>query len=222
MDRIAGIDLQKRLSLRMCFSAQMNTHIVLFPGLIMLNGNTREHNVCALHYAAHDIRQAIEQLLFEEIFFCAETKLRPEDYKNCKGNSTKFYKIIRKLNPHYEKLVEFMQGVLSTDSNSPPTVMWDTNKLMKYSGKVSNYLHWAGEPSETVWNVDWFNKGIEDVEAAARYIWETNLSGYTGIMMPDKMQPEIRDADAWEKYFRGEIDMDSVRTRVKNESTEIL
>ncbi len=93
---------------------------------------------------------------------------------------------------------------------------------MKYSGKVSNYLHWAGEPSETVSNVDWFNKGIEDVEAAVRYIWETNLSGYTGIMMPDKMQPEIRDADAWEKYFRGEIDMDSVRTRVKNESTEIL
>ena len=45
--------------------------------------------------------------------------------------------------------------------------------------------------------------------------WETNLSGYTGIMMPDEMEPEIRDADAWEKYFRGEIDMDSVRTRVQ-------
>ena len=166
-----------------------------------------------MHYAACDIRQAIEQLLSENIFLSTGTKLKREEYEKCKGKSTRFNKIILKLNPHYEKLVEFMQGVLSTDSNSPPTVMWDTNKLMKYSGKVSNYLHWAGEPSETVRNVDWFNKGIEDVEAAARYIWETNLSGYTGIMMPDKMQPEIRDI--WEEYSRGEIDMDSVRTRVQ-------
>ncbi len=32
-------------------------------------------------------------------------------------------------------------------------------------------------------------------------------------MMPDKMQPEIRDA--WEKYSRGDINIDDVRMRAQ-------
>ncbi len=91
---------------RNIFPEEIITQDVLFGSdeytyrsLSWLDYAKREHNVCALHYAACDIRQAIEQLLFENIFFYAETKLRPEDYENCKGNSTKFYKIIRKLNP---------------------------------------------------------------------------------------------------------------------------
>ncbi len=187
-----------------------------YRSLSWLDFAKREKNVCALHYAAHDIRQGIEQLLFENIFFCVGTKLRPEDYENCKGNSTKFYKMIHKLNPHYEKLVEFAQAIASADPNSLPIIKWDIRKLVRYSGNVSNYLHWAGQPSETVFNEDWFNKGIKDVKAAARYIWETSLSGYMGIMMPDKMEPEIRDA--WEKYSRGDINIDDVITILRNQS----
>ena len=166
-----------------------------------------------MHYAAHDIRQGIEQLLFENIFFSAETKLRPEDYENCKGNSTKFYKMILKLNPDYEKLVEFTQAIASADPNLLQIIKWDIGKLVRYSGNVSRYLHWAGQPSETINNSEWFNKGIEDVKAAAHYIWETSLSGFMGIMMPDEMEPEIRDA--WEKYSRGDINIDDVITIAK-------
>ena len=184
-----------------------------YRSLSWLDFAKQEQNVCALHYAAHDIRQAIEQLFFEEIFFSTGTKLKREDYEKCKGNSTQLYKIIRKLNPHYEKLVKFNQAVFSADPNLPRMIIWDTKKLKKYSGNVSYYLHWAGEPSETVDNSEWFNKGIEDVEVAAHYIRETNLSGVAGIMMPDTMPPEIRDA--WEKYSRGDINIDDVRMRAQ-------
>ena len=197
------------------FPEEIITQDVLFDSdeytyrsLSWLDYAKREQNVCALHYAAHDIRQAIEQLFFEEIFFSTGTKLKREDYEKCKGNSTRLYKIIRELNPHYEKLVKFTQAIASANPNLPPMVIWDIKKLMKYSRKVSYYLHWAGQPSETVSNVDWFNKGIKDIRAAADYIWETNLSGYTGIMMPNNMEPEIRVA--WEKYSRGDINRDDV------------
>ena len=88
-----------------------------------------------LHYAAHDIRQAIEQLLFENIFFCAGTKLKREEYEECKGNSTRLNKIIHKLNPDYEKLVKFTQAIASADPNLPRMVMWDIKKTQEIFGK---------------------------------------------------------------------------------------
>ena len=46
-------------------------------------------NVCALQYAAHDARQAIEQLFFEEIVLSVGTQFDRREYEKCKGNTTK-------------------------------------------------------------------------------------------------------------------------------------
>ena len=70
-------------------------------------------NVCALQYAAHDARQGIEQLLFEEIILSVGTQLDRREYEKCKGNSTKLHKIIRRLNPEYNKLGQFTQAIIS-------------------------------------------------------------------------------------------------------------
>ena len=168
-----------------------------------------EKNVCALQYAAHDTRQAIEQLLFEEIVMSAGTDLDRDEYEKCKGNSTKLNKIIRRLNPYYEKLIQFTRAILSADPEIPDLLTWDHKELMMHWGKISNYLHWAGEPAETVESDEWFFNGVATVESAAELLWNKSKSGYTGIMMPENMQPEIRVC--WERYRTGDVDLDAVK-----------
>ena len=180
-----------------------------YRALSWLDVAKRENNVCALQYAAQDARQAIEQLLFEEIVFSVGTELDRQEYEKCKGNSTKLHKIIRRLNPTYEKLAEFTQAIVSVDPHAPPLIRWDHKLLMKYWGKVSSYLHWVGEPSETVESEDWFTEGIAAVEAAALHIWGKNRLGYTGTMMPKDMQPEIREC--WKRFKTGEVDIHAVK-----------
>ena len=80
---------------------------------------------------------------------------------------------------------------------------------MKHWGKISDYLHWQGSIDDTVNKEGWIEEGIEVVENAAQYIWSNLESGYPGVMMPDQMQPEIRDY--WEKYKNGEVDLQTVK-----------
>jgi len=173
----------------------------------------RQSNACALQYAAHDARQAIEQLLFEEIVLSVGTKLDRKEYEKCKGNSTKLHKIIHRLNPDYNKLAQFTKAIISTLPQSPPLISWDHKILMKYWGAISGYLHWAGEPAETVESTEWINKGIEAVEKAANYIWEKNKQGFAGIMMPQNMQPQIRDC--WGRFRTGDVDLKAVKRIAK-------
>ncbi|MBW2741584.1 MAG: hypothetical protein JRE64_22695 [Deltaproteobacteria bacterium] len=173
----------------------------------------RQSNACALQYAAHDARQAIEQLLFEEIVLSVGTKLDRKEYEKCKGNSTKLHKIIHRLNPDYNKLAQFTKAIISTLPQSPPLISWDHKMLMKYWGAISGYLHWAGEPAETVESTEWINKGIEAVEKAANYIWEKNKQGFAGIMMPQNMQPQIRDC--WGRFRTGDVDLKAVKRIAK-------
>jgi hypothetical protein len=169
----------------------------------------RERNLCALQYAAHDARQAIEQLLFGEIVLSVGIELDREEYEKCKGNSTKLHKIVLRLNPEYRKLALFTQAITSVDPQSLPMVTWDHKVLIRHWGRLSGYLHWAGEPAETVESTGWIGQGIAVVESAASYIWEKNQTGFTAIMMPQKMLPEIRHY--WERFRVGEVELDSVK-----------
>ncbi|MDD3581465.1 MAG: hypothetical protein PHW74_10635 [Desulfobacca sp.] len=119
------------------------------------------------------------------------------------------HKIINKLNPDYQKLALFTQAITSVDTRLPPLVVWDHDLLFRHWRKISRYLHWAGEPLETVESQDWIDQGIALVEAAAMYIWENNKAGYPGIMMPEQMQPEIRGI--WERFRVDKVDLDAVK-----------
>jgi len=184
-----------------------------YRSLSWLDIAKRERNVPALQYAAHDVRQAVEQLLFEEIILSVGTKLDRKEYEKIIGNSTKLYKVVRRLNPDYQKLVKFTQAIASADPNLPPIVSWDHNKLMKHWGKVSNYLHWVGEPAETVESDNWLSEGIIIVENAAEYIWHKMSTGYSGIMMPKNMQVEIRQC--WERFRINEISFNAAKQIVR-------
>lgn len=184
-----------------------------YRALSWLDVAKRTRNVCALQYAAHDTRQAIEQLFFEEIVLSVGTQLDRKEYEKCKGNSTKLHKIIRRLNPDYNKLSQFTKAIISTFPQSPPFIIWDHKVLIRLWGTVSGYLHWAGEPAEIYESTEWIDKAIEAVEKAANHIWQKNESGITGIMTPQNMQPEIRDC--WDRFRAGEVDIASVKRIAK-------
>jgi hypothetical protein len=68
-----------------------------------------------------------------------------------------------------------------------------------------------GAPADTSDSPQWFVVALETIGGAATYLWENMQAGDSGIMMPDKMQPEMRYA--WDDFRLGRIDLDSVRVR---------
>jgi len=166
-----------------------------------------------LLYSALETRLAIEHLLFEELILSVGGQLDRKEYVKRKGSGTKLAKIIRKLSPDYRQLVVFTRTISSLIPNSPPLIEWEHEKLLKHWGTLSNFLHWAGEAKETFESSQWFITGLETVEHAVTYLWEKMRAGYSGVMVPDKMQPEIRQT--WEDYKSGKIDIDSARERAR-------
>ena len=181
-----------------------------YRGLSWLDLAKRQCNISALQYAAWEIRMAIEQLFFEELVLSVGGELDRAEYEKCKGSATKLHKIIRNLSPKYSKLAEFTKALLSVEPGAPPIVSWDHRILLKHWGKVSNLLHWGGAPDETTESDSWFTNGLRIVDAAASYIWEQKRAGYTGVMLPKYMHPEIRAV--WERYEAGDTDLEGVKS----------
>ena len=182
-----------------------------YRALSWLDIAKKTKNVCTLLYAAHDTRQSFEYILFENVVLCVGTELGYQEYLKCKGNSTKLHKAINRLNPDYEKLLDFTKAVLSTDPKAPKLISWNQKKILKYMRAVSTYLHWPGQPIETIESTEWVKKGIIEVEKAALYIWENKTTAFSGVSSPEKMPPEI--LELWEKYKIDEIDLNSVKIR---------
>lgn len=129
--------------------------------------------------------------------------------KKCLGNSTKLYAIINRLVPEREKLAQFNQAVFSVGSIQIPLAVWDHKLLMKYWGKLSKYLHWAGAIDKTVEDVLWVEAGIAATEEACSYILGNLTQKESGGMIPDEMHPEIRRL--WEIFRENRISTEEVK-----------
>jgi len=185
----------------------------VYRGLSCWDYAKRNGSAVALQYAALETRHAIEQLLFEELIMSVGGQLHQKEYKKCKGNSTNFARIIRRLSRNYLQLVSFTKAILSLIPDSPPLIEWDHAALLKHWGTLSSYLHWAGDPRETFNSSAWFVKGLEEIEHVATYLWDKMANGDSGVMLPQNMQPEIRQA--WEDFSSGKIALDTVIERAR-------
>lgn len=183
----------------------------VYRGLSWLDYAKRHTSVLALGYAALETRRAIEQLFFEELVMSVGGQLASAEYTKCKGNATKLGRLVRKLSPDYERLVSFTRAIMALLPVVPNLIVWDHTTLLKHQGAVSRYVHWDGAPADTSDSPQWFVVALETIGGAATYLWENMQAGDSGIMMPDKMQPEIRHA--WDEFRLGRIDLDSVRVR---------
>lgn len=162
----------------------------------------------ALEYAALEARLSIEQLLFEQIVISVGTELDKKNYKKCNGNAKDLSLMIEKLTPHYEKLIDFTKAMAPAEI---PITKWDNRSLIKYHGKVSNYLHWSGGLDVTAQSKQWLKKGISEVESAISYIWHGLTTGNTGVMPIEKLEPELKEL--WVLFFNDEITISEVVQR---------
>lgn len=185
----------------------------IYRALSWLDLARRKDSPVAFQYAAHDARQGIEQLLFEELVLIVGTNLDRAEYEKCLGNSTKLHAIINRLAPEREKLATFNQAIFSASNIRVPLVVWDHKSLMKYWGKISTYLHWAGAIDETIQNTSWVSEGIKVTEEACLYIWNNQTQNETGVMLPYDMHPEIQHL--WERYQAGSIGVEEVKISVQ-------
>lgn len=181
----------------------------IYRALSWLDLAEREKSSPAFQYGAHDARQGIEQLLFEELILSTGAKLNRSEYQRSLGNSTKLHVIIDRLSPDREMLGKFMRAVMAAGNSKFDLMIWDHKLLMKYWGTVSDYLHWAGAIDETINNWSWVEEGIARTQEACMYIWENQTEKETGFMLPSDMHPEI--AALWERFKAGSIGTEEVK-----------
>lgn len=181
----------------------------IYRALSWLDLAKRERSSPAFQYGAHDARQGIEQLLFEELVLSTGANLDRSEYQKSLGNSTKLHTIINRLSPDREMLVVFLQALMSVSEPKVNLMVWDHKLLMRYWGTISEYLHWAGAIDETIdiWN--WVEAGISRTEGACLYIWKNQTEKETGVMLPRDMRPEI--ATLWERFKSGSICIEEVK-----------
>lgn len=176
----------------------------------------KEKGSCtALVYAALETRNAIEQLFFNLVFLCRPASgLTRRDLEECKKKGGVF-RVFARFAPDYRKRVEFTQLCLSLDTGAPRVIAWDTKRLEKYFGKVSQFCHFQGVSSETTeadFNV-WLAKGVALVEEIFGYFKSEMSRAHSGMLRPETMQPEVRTA--WENFKSGQIDLPNLRTRLE-------
>lgn len=185
----------------------------IYRALSWIDLAKRTRSPVAFQYAAHDARQGIEQLLFEELVMHSAPNFDRAEYRKCLGASTRLHAIINRLAPEREKLARFTQAVYAVGAIRVQLVVWDHRLLMRYWGSLSNYLHWAGVIDESIKDKSWVTDGIEITEKACMYIWDNKTTKETGVMRPDDMHPEIRDL--WERYREDKVDIEGVRISVE-------
>jgi hypothetical protein len=173
----------------------------------------RKTSIAALQYAALELRLGIEQLWFEIIIVAVGGKLELREYSECKGDSTKMYKILDRLSPNHAKLVCFSNIAASLDPRAPQLVEWDIGKLKRLYGQVSDYLHFLGHPAESTDSSRWFVKALTVLETGANYVWHPLTTGRFGQLRISDMPPEVKDA--WEGFRDGQLSEDDVRTRLQ-------
>lgn len=181
----------------------------VYRALSWLEVAKREKSSPAFQYGAHDARQGIEQLLFEELVLNTGANLDRSEYQRSLGNSTKLHAIIKRLSPDREKLGIFVQAVMATGDTKLDLMVWDHKLLMNYWGTISNYLHWAGAIDETINKWSWVEAGIAKTEEACLYIWKNQTERETGVMSPSDMHPKI--AALWESFKAGSISTKEVK-----------
>lgn len=185
----------------------------LLQALCWLDYAKRKTNVTALRYAALEVRSGIEQLWFECIIISVGGKLGRDAYAKCRGKATKMYKVLDRLQPDYEKLMQFIKLTLEGDPNAPSIIEWDLSRLKRLHSNVSECLHFHGIFAETWASSEWFVKNLTVIEEAATYLREQLENGQTGATREETMPPEVRDM--WVGFKTGKLTKDDVRFRLK-------
>jgi hypothetical protein len=167
----------------------------------------------AIHYAAFEMRYGIEYLLFHLLVLTYET-LNRADYERCIGDPKEMKKMLKTHGTSYHLLSEFSATLLTLEPNAPKLVFWDLDKLFRYWGIASEYLHFVGAQTKTYQNITWIIKAIARLDVPLEDLWDSATKGIgIAIMRPSGMEPEVRAA--WLEFSAGTLSKEDLKTRMR-------
>lgn len=166
-----------------------------------------------IHYAAFELRYGVEYLLFE-LLQLANDSLTQRDYERCLGDPRMMKRMLSRLGANYQRLAEFTEVLLSLDPRAPKFWFWDIDKLFRYWGTASEYLHFVGAQALTYQDANWLIKSIAALERPLEELWK-GVAGTIGkgIMRPSGMNPEVHAA--WIEFSTGKLAKDDLILRMQ-------
>lgn len=167
----------------------------------------RTNEFTAVYYACIDCRLSIEHLLYEVIVVSAEPQMTEESYQICLKSGTKLEKVLARMAPEYDALVDFTLVLRNLNPSIPLINKWNIKDLKKDWGCLSSYLHWCGSASETSHNAQWQLDTLQKVASIIIPYWERLGAGKTGIVKPDSMSPNTKKI--WELFRNRQLDANS-------------
>ena len=108
----------------------------------------------AFFYAALELRICIERLLWEQLYIFRVDDFTKAFEKLYRANETK--KTIKKIEPHFEKKVEYINLIFAAQEQPERVVVPDLDKLDELYGRLGRYLHRQKHPGETVLDPQWW------------------------------------------------------------------
>jgi hypothetical protein len=183
----------------------------IYRAMSWLDYYQRMDHFPVLLYACIEGRFGIEYLLFEELVMGTGAKLSRQEYEKCVKEGTKLKKAIDRLAPDY-KLQQYTCAVAATLPGLPKLIYWEPAELMKSWGTLSKYLHWFGAKNETTEVALWRGGAYDHVRQVLNPIWGKIISGQSGVMHPDHMNPEARQL--WLDFKSGKIDLEGAKIRL--------
>ncbi len=173
----------------------------------------RTGHFATIHYACIDARLAIEHLIFELTVITSGESFTNEEYERCLCEPRKLANLLKRINPHYEKLLTFTGIIVSLQPDAPSINQWDTGKLMKSWGVLSSLLHWSGAHAHTTEHSGWQSAMLRKAAGIIEPLWQKMSSAGTGCMVPENMHPATREV--WLDFRDGRTDSKGARIRLE-------
>lgn len=145
-------------------------------------------------YAALELRNAIERLLFEYLVIIqGSEKISKSLEKEYRANSLK--KIIETIEPELSKKIKYINLALCT-IGKPPMVVLDLDVLSDLYARLNNYLHAWKRPEKTAQQKDWWSglwQTLDEIEEILGRI-------YSGTIAHIKLNEKaMENYEAWKK-----------------------
>ena len=168
----------------------------------------------AVGYAAYELRQGIEYLLFELLVISSEA-LSEAEYRECFGPAKNVGAKLAGTAVSYKKLSQFTRLIFECLREPMPVMkVWDTSELMRYWGTASEYLHFRGTHASSACDPNWIRDAIERLSIPARAMYEvlTTTMG-TAAIRPSGMNPTTKKT--WDDFREDRITLEQARTRLE-------
>jgi hypothetical protein len=174
----------------------------------------RTHAPGAVGYAAYEMRQGIEYLLFHLLVISSET-LSENEYQDCFGPAKNVTAKLAAPGVRYKKLSQFTKAIFeSLRQPMPPMKIWDTSELLRYWGTASEYLHFRGTHSRSVCDPGWIDDAVSRLSPPAKAMHEVLYTTLAiGTIKPSGMNPASKAV--WEDFRDDRITLEQAEIRLK-------